>query len=78
MIEKNLGAVYTPELLADWVASELLSHLPRKKSLLVIDPACGDGALLRSVLKRGARSSIRIAGVDIDARAIKKAQKKEY
>ncbi len=75
MIEKNLGAVYTPELLADWVASELLSHLPRKKSLLVIDPACGDGALLRSVLKRGARSSIRIAGVDIDARAIKKAQK---
>ena len=75
MIEKNLGAVYTPDLLADWVASELLSRLPRRKSLLVIDPACGDGALLKSVLRSGARSSIRIAGVDIDSRAIKKAQK---
>ena len=45
MIEKNLGAVYTPDLLADWVASELLSRLPRRKSLLVIDPACGDELL---------------------------------
>lgn len=75
MIERNLGAVYTPGLLADWVASELLCRLPRRESLLVIDPACGDGALLKSVLKKGVRPTIRIAGTDIDPRAIKEAKK---
>ena len=75
MIGKNLGAVYTPDLLADWVASELLCRLPQRKSLLVLDPACGDGALLKSVIRNKARSTIRIAGTDIDAQAIKEAKK---
>jgi hypothetical protein len=74
VITRNLGAVYTPDILADWVAAELVRRLPRTKSLLVIDPACGDGALLRSVLRTGGRSGIRVAGLDVDPTAIRKAQ----
>src|SRR5438874_2005611 len=44
----QLGAVYTPDVLADWVADELLSLLGVERPC-VLDPACGDGALLRAV-----------------------------
>ncbi len=73
-MKKNLGAVYTPILLADWVASELIARLPRNKPVLVIDPACGDGALLKSVQKLLRHSSSSIAGVDIDPAAVREAK----
>ncbi len=68
----NLGCVYTPKILADWVAAELIHRLPRKKPLLILDPACGDGALLRSVNRSKGGACIRLAGVDIDPDAIRK------
>lgn len=71
-MNRKLGSVYTPKVLADWVAGELISRLPRKKTVLILDPACGDGALLQSIqtMKNGAR--IQLAGVDIDPDAIRK------
>lgn len=75
MVRKSLGAVYTPELLADWVASELLGRLQHVKSPLVIDPACGDGALLKSVLRTKSHFSIAVAGIDIDPGAIRQAKR---
>lgn len=71
-VEKS-GRVYTPDVLADWVAAELISRLPRGKPLFVIDPACGDGALLRSVEKTTSHAQVRLGGIDIDATAIRKA-----
>jgi SAM-dependent methyltransferase len=72
MDRRRRGAVYTPVFLADWLAAELLDSLPKKKDLLILDPACGDGALLRSIAK-ARRSKIRLAGIDIDPRAVRKA-----
>ena len=67
----KLGSVYTPKMLADWVAAELVSRLPRKKVPLILDPACGDGALLRSVKETMGRAAVKLAGVDIDPDAIR-------
>ena len=48
---ESVGAVYTPPMLADWVAAELLRHVQRKPVLMVFDPACGDGELLSGVVR---------------------------
>jgi predicted RNA methylase len=43
-----MGAVYTPQILASWVAGLLREHSDRPVTR-VLDPACGDGALLAAV-----------------------------
>jgi predicted RNA methylase len=74
-MKSKLGAVYTPSLLADWVAQELVSRLPQKNPVWVLDPACGDGALLLSVLRTimPGPDKVSLAGIDIDSNAIRKA-----
>ncbi len=65
---KKLGAVYTPALLSDWAASLLHSAIPRGVKGVVLDPACGDGALLYSAWKHTRRT---IQGVDCNPAAIR-------
>ena len=51
--KKINGRFYTPERLADLLINncdELLSA--RKTGNLVLDPSCGDGALIKSVQRR--------------------------
>lgn len=71
---RRLGAVYTPKSLADWVAQQLLIHLPPSDDSppLILDPACGDGALLAAIQRYGG-NSYRVAGFDIDPKAIRSA-----
>jgi len=59
---KRLGAIYTPDILAHWAASLLTARLP-ENDCIVLDPACGDGALLKAVsnLTKGT-----FVGVDCD------------
>ncbi len=71
-MSNRFGVVYTPDVLADWVATELLRRMPRKTPIVILDPACGEGALLRSIF-RASRAPIKLVGVDIDAKAISKA-----
>lgn len=66
----QLGAIYTTRLLATWTAEVLASLLPEKA--VVLDPACGDGSLLRPLLARGIK---RLVGVDCDADAIRRASR---
>lgn len=73
-MNKKLGAVYTPEILASWVASELLDHLPNKNTGCVVDPACGDGALLKGI-QTVCGSLSRLVGIDVDPAAIRKARR---
>jgi adenine-specific DNA-methyltransferase len=52
--EKAGGATYTPLLLADFVADQIVrsAHLEGADTLQVLDPAVGDGELLLSLLKK--------------------------
>lgn len=71
---RRYGEVYTPPMLANWAARILLRYLPEKRNSLVVDPACGNGALLNSF--RGYTGKIEIIGIDQSARAISAARKK--
>lgn len=64
-----VGAVYTPAVLADWTASQLFRHTPRKAVLRVLDPACGAGELLAGVV-RSYDHLVEVCGRDIDPRAL--------
>lgn len=70
---QNLGAVYTPRFLAEWVAQELLACFPVGVLPVIFDPACGDGMLLAAVQAVAARP-IGLKGIDIDSSAIDEAR----
>lgn len=73
-LQRKTGAFYTPEVLADWAAEQLLASLPKTRSKpVVLDPACGDGALLEALWKR-ANGHVDLIGLDLDPMAIKTAK----
>jgi adenine-specific DNA-methyltransferase len=67
----RLGAVYTGELLANWATGVLASMLTSQHST-VVDPACGNGALLGPLASRG----ISVLGIDCDPLAIRSARRR--
>lgn len=69
----TLGSVYTPPDLAAWVAMELTSHLDLSKPLVVLDPACGQGALL-SAIHEATDGAAQLAGIDVDTEAVSQAR----
>src|SRR5439155_19093051 len=71
--KRNLGAIYTPPILARWVAELLAGQLTDRESPVVLDPACGDGALLLAVHER-LNGKVRLVGWDIDPVAIAAAR----
>lgn len=70
----RLGAVYTPPHIATWLAREVVRRLPAGGRRLVVDPACGDGALLAAVAREDA--SVDLVGLDIDERAARAAHER--
>lgn len=46
---KALGQFYTPDWLADWMVRQIS---PASTTLRILDPACGDGALLMAMARR--------------------------
>ena len=72
--ERNLGAVYTPASLADWVARLFIEKSALPSSAVVCDPACGDGELLRAVHFN--RPDTVLLGIDLDRSAIDRASER--
>ncbi len=70
---RTLGSVYTPPLLATWLAGELARRLPSRDRLRILDPACGEGVLLRAVLD-ATDQPLTVAGIDRDGRALQRAR----
>ena len=49
--KKETGATFTPDKLADFLAEKLLQYSDvSEDKLKVLDPSCGDGALLLSLI----------------------------
>ena len=50
---KETGATFTPAKLADYISDRILSYYKYDNQLIkVLDPACGEGALLSSISKK--------------------------
>ena len=68
---KTLGAFYTPDELAEWVAAEMFeaAAVANIRIRHVVDPACGDGALLRA-MRRLFGEAVMLTGIDINPEAV--------
>lgn len=71
---KGTGSHYTPKILSDFVAEEMLKQWsPNNKTVTVMDPAIGDGELLISLIQKlnaFPLSQIKVQGFDTDNNAI--------
>ena len=77
--EKSSGAIYTPPLLAGFVAEQMIKYAPKMvDEIHLFDPAVGDGELLLSMLKRMDTNNkrIKIFGFDTNALALEIAHKR--
>lgn len=64
---KNTGSHYTPKILADFVAKKI-SSVSTRQNPRILDPACGDGSLLRAIKKEIPDSFL--FGFDLNEQAI--------
>lgn len=77
-----MGVHYIPKSLASFVAGRLVSHLPpaSASSLRVLDPACGDGALLEAFFHAlrdsGDCRPCELVGVESDGSAASSARER--
>lgn len=74
--QKSSGSTYTPLDFAAFVADQIVqvADLPKSGKIRVLDPACGDGALLDALIKRlplSARKRVEVVGYDTDPEAIR-------
>ena len=78
---KSSGATYTPVDFAAFVADQMVqvADLPKTGCIRVLDPACGDGALLDALIKRlppEARKRVEAVGYDTNPDAIRIASQR--
>ena len=76
---KSRGIHYTPPALAGFLAQVTLRYIdPGARSIEVLDPACGDGALLRAVhdaMPWRARSRLALFGFEREEQALAEAKR---
>lgn len=80
--KKQNGVFYTPQFLAYYTARKLLNYFTydtmQNQHISALDPACGDGILLKSIAKaadeKGCKS-VKYYGVDKDPHSIRECDK---
>ncbi|MFN3345254.1 MAG: Eco57I restriction-modification methylase domain-containing protein, partial [Chloroherpetonaceae bacterium] len=73
--KKELGAVYTPKFIIDFMLSRL--NVPLTKTLAVLEPACADAPFLSAFQEKfGKRHAL--TGVEIDYEAKRKSDLKNF
>lgn len=78
---KANGIHYTPPLLAAYLAEQVVSGLKKAgtkfSELSILDPACGEGELLKAIVDavpRAWRARLRLTGFDMDEAALERAR----
>ena len=73
---EKYGSVYTPDNLADFASFLIFSQIKADGASCstVLDPACGEGSLLKSYAKTMNQQASSFIGIDIDSQAIKHCQ----
>ena len=69
---RRAGSYFTPPAVARELARRALAPLRKSKSPLVVDPACGAGALLEAA--GGVLPRARLSGCDLDPEALSAAR----
>ncbi len=77
---KNSGATFTPKELADFLSEKITSEIKHQKetSFTILDPACGEGELLTSIIRNinSKFSSIELNVIGFDTNSIYLAETK--
>jgi adenine-specific DNA-methyltransferase len=71
--KKLRGAYYTPKKLADCIIEKLTDS---NKVQNILEPSCGDGVFIESILESGVFQNASITGVEIDEHETRKLKKK--
>lgn len=74
---KKEGAHYTPEVIANFISTKIISNFKLKDNIKIVDPAIGDGELLISLIQylyNNEIVNIEVYGFDINKRSIEIAQ----
>lgn len=79
--QKSGGVTYTPRAFARFVAEQMLHaiELPKSGKIRVLDPACGNGALLDALIKKlppEFRKRVEVVGYDTDPDSIRIASQR--
>jgi len=79
--QKSDGATYTPVVLAEFVAQQMLREaaIPERGKIRVLDLAVGDGALLDALINQvpqAIRKRLEVVGYDTDPEAIQVAARR--
>jgi len=79
---KANGIHYTPPLLAAYLAQQVVAGLAnclgKNGQISILDPACGEGELLKAIADaapRGLRARLALTGFDTDAEALREAER---
>lgn len=73
---KNSGATFTPTELADYLSQKILTyHDGNSKNCTILDPACGDGALLSSISKKISSNNFKLIGYETNLEYIINSKK---
>lgn len=73
---KRQGIHYTPPDLARFLATQAIAAVSGCDTLRVLDPSCGDGALLAAIAEAAPERPLFLCGMDQDAAAIEAAHQR--
>ena len=72
--KKQTGSHYTPQNLANFVANSIF-NISDFKTPKILDPACGDGSLLKAIREKFPYAQL--YGFDLDENAVEETKKIE-
>lgn len=74
-ITKKTGATFTPSKLANYLSNKLISYYGDLSNSIIVDPACGDGSLLISIVEQSDSNIEKLVGFDTNKEYVAQTKK---